>query len=63
MRRKMTPRRCARAHLSEPERVLASVHCDLSKRGANSVGEPRTEVLAWLEGDFWRKACTPRHYK
>lgn len=41
-------------HLSEPERLLATVHRDLSKRGVNSVGEPRTEVLAWLEGDFLR---------
>lgn len=41
-------------HLGEAERMLATVHRDLSKRGVRRVGSGGPEALTWLEGDLLR---------
>lgn len=41
-------------HLGEAERMLATVHRDLSKRGVRRIGQEGPEALTWLEGDLLR---------
>ncbi len=41
-------------HLGDSERMIATTHRDLSKRGVARVGPDGVEVLTWLEGDMLR---------
>lgn len=41
-------------HFGESDRMIATTHRDLSKRGVARIGPDGVEVLAWLEGDMLR---------